>query len=66
MTRLRPLDYFQIITTCLFVALGVVIVVRGASAGAGALAYVVGLVFVGLGAHRLRFVLRAFRGRESR
>jgi hypothetical protein len=66
MTRLRPLDCFQIITTVLFLALGATILVRAALLRVPAvLAYVVGMVFVGLGIYRARFILRALRGRGA-
>jgi hypothetical protein len=63
MSGLRATDWFQIATTALFVVLGVAIMMRAAMLQAPLLAYVVGCVFVGLGIHRVRFVVRALRGK---
>lgn len=64
MSGLRGTDWFQIATTVLFAVLGVAIIVRAALLRAPLLAYVVGCVFVGLGIHRARFVVRALMGKR--
>jgi hypothetical protein len=63
MSGLRTRDWFQIATTGLFLVLGLAIIVRAGVLRAPLLAYVVGLVFVGLGVHRARFIVRALGGK---
>ena len=66
MTRLRPLDCFQIITTVLFLALGAAILVRAAALQiTSVLAYVVGAGFATLGLYRAHFILRVLRGKGA-
>jgi hypothetical protein len=61
MSRLRPIDYFQVCTTGLLVVLGIAILVRAAMRGAPLGSYVIGLAFVAYGAYRAGFVVRAVR-----
>jgi hypothetical protein len=62
MSRLRPLDYFQIATTALLVVLGLIILIRSRALGAPAPSYAIGLAFLAYGVYRGSFILRALRG----
>jgi hypothetical protein len=61
MTRLRPVDRFQIVTTTLLLALGLLIVVRAGVRHAPIDSYGLGAAFVAYGLYRVRFILRALR-----
>jgi hypothetical protein len=61
MTPLRPVDRFQIVTTALFLAIGLLIVVRAGVRHAPIDSYGLGAAFVAYGLYRLRFILRALR-----
>jgi uncharacterized membrane protein (DUF485 family) len=61
--KLRFVDRFQIVTTVLFVVLGLVIMGRAAYLGAPVFAYVVGGAFVALGVIRARLIIHRLRER---
>jgi hypothetical protein len=66
MTRLRPLDCFQIITTVLFLVLGAAILMRAAALQiTSVLAYVVGAGFAALGLYRAHSILRFLHGKGA-
>jgi len=65
MSRLRPIDRFQVVTTALFIGLGIAIVVRAALLRAPVLAYVIGGAFAAYGLYRARFIVRALQGRGT-
>lgn len=60
MTHLRPIDYFQIVTTMLFIALGTVAAVRSALAGVW-MGCAVGAVMFAYGVWRTKAIMRALR-----
>lgn len=60
MTRLRPIDYFQIVTSGLFLVLGAMIVVRSAM-GQVWLGCAVGAVMFAYGVWRWQAIVRALR-----
>jgi hypothetical protein len=62
MSSLRPIDRFQIVTTGLFIALGVVIVVRAGIRAAPWSSYLVGSLFVAYGLYRIRLIRRSLGG----
>jgi hypothetical protein len=61
--KLRFVDRFQIVTTVLFVVLGLVIIGRAALLGAPIFAYVVGAAFTALGVIRARLIVHRLRER---
>jgi len=62
---LRPIALFQVVTTALFVTLGVAILVRSAARGAPWGSYLIGLLFMAYGIYRAGFVARALRGKGA-
>lgn len=58
-------DMYQTVTSALMVVLGIVILARTLVAGVHVTALLVGLGFVGLGAHRLSFVVAHLRRSRS-
>jgi hypothetical protein len=64
--RLRLVDRYQIITTVLFVVVGVAILIRSMTLGARTDSYGLGAVFLLYGLYRLRLIVRAlWRGRQT-
>lgn len=63
--RLTRVDVYQTVTSALMVVLGIVILARTLGPGMHLTALLVGLGFVGLGAHRLSFVLAYLRRGRS-
>lgn len=62
MSALRPVDYFQIASTVLFLFLGGAVLARTALMHiAEPTPYLVGAAFVLLSLHRGRFIIRALR-----
>jgi len=61
MTRLRPIDRFQIVMTGLILVLGALILVRAGLRHAPADSYGVGVAFLAYGMYRMRSILRALR-----
>lgn len=61
MRSLRPMDRFQIVTTGLFITLGLVILVRAGLCHARIDTYGLGAAFVAYGLYRARFIVRALR-----
>jgi len=59
--RFTRIDAYRTVTSALMVALGLVILARTLVFGAHLTALLVGLAFVGLGGHRLSFVLAYVR-----
>lgn len=57
------LDLFRTVTSVLMTVVGVVIVVRSLPLGLHLMPILVGLAFVGLGVHRLAFVVTFLRRR---
>jgi len=64
MSKLRPIDRFQIAATVAFIVLGGITLVRAVLVRAPVLAYIVGAAFVALGGYRAGFILRALRRGE--
>jgi hypothetical protein len=59
-------DKFQMVTTGLFVALGLAMLVRTAALHLGSFErYGVGILFAGFGAYRACQIVRAVRGRRT-
>jgi len=68
MTEQRPLrlvDRYQIITTALFVVLGVAILVRSTTLHARVDSYGLGAAFLLYGLYRLRYIVRALWRRRQ-
>ena len=63
--RFTRADLYRTLTSVLMVALGVVILARTSAFGFHLTALLVGLGFIGLGAHRLSFVVAYLRRRGS-
>lgn len=63
MSGLRPIALFQVVTTALFITLGVTILMRSAMRGAPWGSYLIGLLFTGYGIYRAGFVARALGGK---
>ena len=65
MSRLRPIDRFQVATTGLFIMLGAVILVRAGFRGAPWGSYGVGAMFIAYGCYRIGFIMRSLRDGRS-
>lgn len=63
--RFTRADAYRTATSALMVVLGIVILARTLASGPHLLALLVGLGFVGLGAHRLSFVFAYLRRGRS-
>lgn len=63
--RFTRSDLYRTVTSALMVALGIVILARTLAFGIHLTALLVGLGFIGLGAHRLSFVVAYLRRRGS-
>jgi len=64
--RLRLVDRYQIVTTALFIVVGVAILIRSMTLGARADSYGLGAVFLLYGLYRLRLIVRAlWRGKQT-
>ena len=63
--KLNRLDYFQIVSSALFIILGLIILVRSLSLTFTLLMLVVSLGFILLGLFRLVKVLQFLRGRKG-
>ena len=63
---LHPLEKFQIVTTGLFVVVGLLILARSFALGASRLAYLLGIVFVAYGLYRWRQIRQVLDRRNSR
>jgi len=64
--RIRPVDYYQILTTLLMGALGVVVIIRSAAYHFPLPALVFGGALIGYAAYRARAIIRFFSDRGSR
>jgi len=62
---LRPIALFQVVTTALFLTLGVAILIRSAMRGAPWGSYLIGALFTGYGVYRAGFVAQALRGKGA-
>ncbi len=60
MSRLRPIDVFQVVTSSLLLALGAMTAARALALGLW-LGVVVGVVMAAYGVYRWRFIVRALR-----
>lgn len=65
MSGLRPIALFQVVTTALFITLGVAILVRSAARSAPWGSYLIGFLFTAYGVYRAGFVARALRGKGT-
>ena len=63
---LHPLEKFQIVTTGLFVVVGLLILARSFALGASWPAYLLGVVFVAYGLYRRRLIRQTLDRRNSR
>lgn len=63
--RISTRDYYQILSSALFLLIGVIILVRSLHGGIVIMALLVGGGFLALGAYRLRFVIKYLKERRK-
>jgi uncharacterized membrane protein HdeD (DUF308 family) len=63
--RISTRDYYQILSSALFLLIGVIILVRSFHGGIVIMALLVGGGFLALGAYRLRFVIKYLKERRK-
>jgi hypothetical protein len=63
---LHPLEKFQIVTTGLFVVVGLLILARSFALGAPWPAYLLGVIFLAYGLYRRRLIRQTLDRRNSR
>lgn len=63
--RISTRDYYQILTSALFLLIGVIIMVRSLYGGIVIMALLVAGGFLALGAYRLKFAVKYFKERRK-
>jgi uncharacterized membrane protein HdeD (DUF308 family) len=63
--RISAKDYYQILSSALFIIIGITILVRSLQNSIVVIALLMGGGFLALGVYRLRFVVKYFRERHK-